>query len=137
MLNHTFLFNRNIINAFSESFTISQFSFARTSRFFRSKMRVNSKKAAVYELNKQGRTVPEIAKLLNMDRSNIRRSLNPHRLTSFLMILANQGSIWPCNKNLLEIIIFYYKNNFFYVFYLLKNVLDKIAWKNILLQGIF
>uniref|UniRef100_A0A914CVJ9 Uncharacterized protein n=1 Tax=Acrobeloides nanus TaxID=290746 RepID=A0A914CVJ9_9BILA len=34
-------------------------------------MRVNSKKAAVYELNKQGRTVPEIAKLLNMDRSNV------------------------------------------------------------------
>ena len=54
---------------------------------------------------------------------------NPHRLTSFLMILANQGSIWPCNKNLLEIIIFYYKNNFFMFFICLKMFCTKLFGK--------
>ena len=52
-------------------------------------MRVNSKKAAVYELNKQGRTVSEIAKLLNMDRSNVRRSLK--RTQAFGQI-ADEGA---------------------------------------------
>ena len=63
-------------------------------------MRVNSKKAAVYELNKQGRTVPEIAKLLNMDRSNVRRSLK--RTQAFEQIADRQRTGRPRSVTLEE-----------------------------------